>query len=201
MSENKNETQEEASPRPSDQAPSSDAEAARAVLQLLTLATAKPKRKRPNQHADHLKKYHFRPNAPDGTKDERINRHGAPSRKPKSFAELRELAQEIAHRTATDRHGAPLIGEDGHEVSTVEAILLLMSKNKFQYEHFLQLAYGKVPDELEVRRSDAPRLTDEQRAEQMKALAQAISEELQTKAGTTAPREAPEPPVDGTVVE
>jgi hypothetical protein len=80
--------------------------------------------------------------------DPRINRKG----RPKSFDALRSLAKMIADEPARAPDGSVLIKE-GKGISTVEAILRRMATNKDPREHqkFLEIAYGKVPDELNIR--------------------------------------------------
>ncbi len=78
--------------------------------------------------------------------DPRINRKG----RPKSFDALRQLAQSIAHEQAKG-NGAPVV-IDGHIATNAEMIVrTLMRDNP---ERFLEIAFGKVPDKVEV--SGAP---------------------------------------------
>jgi len=74
--------------------------------------------------------------------DPRINRKG----RPKSFDALRALAQQIAHEPTN----AVL---DGHKVTVAEAILRqwAQSKNPQLARAFIEIAFGKVPDELKVQ--------------------------------------------------
>ena len=76
--------------------------------------------------------------------DPRINRKG----RPKSFDALRELAQQIAHETA-QKDGQPLVIE-GHKVTVAEAILRkwVQSGNPQLQRAFIEIAFGKVPDEV-----------------------------------------------------
>jgi hypothetical protein len=73
--------------------------------------------------------------------DPRINRKG----RPKSFDALRELAQQIGHEPTQ-------IVVDGHKVTVTEAILRqwAQSKNPQLQRAFIEIAYGKVPDKLDV---------------------------------------------------
>lgn len=81
------------------------------------------------------------PNAKPFTKgDKRINRKG----RPKSFDQLRKLALQLAHEETETKQG---------EMTAVEIILRQMMQDKKQREIFLQYAYGKVPDELNVKQS------------------------------------------------
>jgi hypothetical protein len=72
--------------------------------------------------------------------DPRINRKG----RPKSFDKLRELALTLAHEVVTTQQG---------EMTAVEVILRQMAKDPKQREIFLQYAFGKIPDKLEVNNS------------------------------------------------
>ena len=78
--------------------------------------------------------------------DPRINRKG----RPKSFDALRALAQEIAHEEALSG-GQPIV-INGHKVTATEAILRqwATSKNPQLQRAFLEIAYGKVPDALNI---------------------------------------------------
>ena len=82
--------------------------------------------------------------------DPRINRKG----RPKSFDALRELAKTIAHEEAKSA-GQPLI-IDGHIVTVAEAMLrqLAQSKNPRDRQYFLEIAFGKVPDKVELSGKD-----------------------------------------------
>lgn len=72
--------------------------------------------------------------------DPRINRKG----RPKHFQQFRELAQMISHEK--------VIAADGSTITRVEAILRSWSKSKCPQLQalFVQYAYGKPPDKLEV---------------------------------------------------
>lgn len=71
--------------------------------------------------------------------DPRINRKG----RPRSFDALRELARQIAHE-------AVLVGDK--KMTVIEAILRqwAQSKNPQLQRGFVEIAYGKVPDEMRV---------------------------------------------------
>ncbi len=72
--------------------------------------------------------------------DKRINRKG----RPKSFDALRSLAQSIAHEEVTNAKG--------ETASVTEAILRqwAASKDPRLQMHFMEVAYGKVPQVNEV---------------------------------------------------
>lgn len=67
--------------------------------------------------------------------DKRINRKG----RPKSFDALRALAKQIAHETLETKQG---------EMTVVEAIMRQWAGDKKHQKDFIEVAYGKVPDEL-----------------------------------------------------
>lgn len=69
--------------------------------------------------------------------DPRINRKG----RPRSFNQLRKLAMSLAHETIETQQG---------KMTAVEVILRQMAKDPKQRELFLQYAYGKIPDKLEL---------------------------------------------------
>ena len=73
--------------------------------------------------------------------DPRINRKG----RPKTFDELRELAQQIAHETV--KAGGNEVVIDGHRVTVTEMILRqwATSKDARLQQAFMEWAYGKVP--------------------------------------------------------
>lgn len=75
--------------------------------------------------------------------DPRINRKG----RPKTFDKMRELAQEISEEAAKTPDGKELLW-DGRQVTAVEYVLRRMaySKNPTLLIKFLEIAYGKVPD-------------------------------------------------------
>lgn len=91
-------------------------------------------------------------------KDPRINRKG----RPRDFDALRELAQQIAHEAVN-------IGDK--KITVTEAILRqwAQSKNPQLQKGFLEIAFGKVPDNMQIGgNGDAIiiRLIDETDAEQ-----------------------------------
>lgn len=78
--------------------------------------------------------------------DPRIWRHG----RPKSFDALRELAQQIAHETA--KAGGNVVIIDGHTATVSEVILRqwAQSKNPQLQQKFIEVAFGKVPSQVEL---------------------------------------------------
>jgi hypothetical protein len=79
--------------------------------------------------------------------DPRIWKHG----RPKSFDALRELSQEIAHEVATTKDGSP-VTVAGHKVSTAELILRLWASSQDfrKQQGFMEIAFGKVPQETRI---------------------------------------------------
>jgi hypothetical protein len=75
-----------------------------------------------------------------------INRKG----RPKDFDGLRELAKQIAHEKVLSG-GQPLVIE-GHAVTVAEVILRQWAKsqNPQLQRAFIETAFGKVPDKLDV---------------------------------------------------
>ena len=106
--------------------------------------------------------------------DPRINRKG----RPKSFDAARELAQAIAHEKARMKTGDAYV-IDGHAVTYIEAILRnwAMSGDVQKQKAFVEYAYGKVPNPVEMTGKDGEaievkriELTDDERAVRIDAL-------------------------------
>jgi hypothetical protein len=79
--------------------------------------------------------------------DPRINSKG----RPKSFDALRALAQSIGAEVARDENGNQRIVE-GHIATQAERALRLLIATK--PEKFLEFAYGKVPQPVELGGSE-----------------------------------------------
>ena len=79
-----------------------------------------------------------------------INRKG----RPKSFDQLRSLAQEIAHEAA--KQGNQPVVIDGHVVTVTEAIMRqwAMSKDPRLQQKFIEVAYGQVPSVTRLEGQD-----------------------------------------------
>lgn len=86
-----------------------------------------------------------------GKGDPRINRKG----RPKTFDALRTLAQQVAHEAALVG-GEPLV-INGHTVSVAEAILRqwAQSRNWQLQRQFIEVAFGKVPDDVHINDKEA----------------------------------------------
>ena len=95
--------------------------------------------------------------------DPRINRKG----RPRSFDTLRELAQQIAHEEAKTDGKYIVVGDyvtfdgkpvivNGHKVTITEMILRgwAFSKNPQERIKFIEVAFGKVPDNIELKKTD-----------------------------------------------
>lgn len=83
--------------------------------------------------------------------DPRINRKG----RPKEFDALRELAKVIAGEPYLDSNGQPL-AINGKGVTRIEFILrdwASSSKPELQ-KGFVEIAYGKVPDKIDLSMKD-----------------------------------------------
>jgi len=76
-----------------------------------------------------------------------INKNG----RPRSFDALRKMAQEMFIRPALDAGGEP-VKIDGKPASIVEVVVwkMIHSKNPKEVELALQIAFGKVPDNMEL---------------------------------------------------
>lgn len=83
--------------------------------------------------------------------DPRINRKG----RPKSFDKLRDLAQQLASETAKDAQGRPVEFE-GHTATQIEMLLRVMMRD--DPARFIEIAFGKVPDQVSVTNSGEIRL-------------------------------------------
>lgn len=78
-------------------------------------------------------------------KDPRINRKG----RPKSFDKLRQLAQQIAHEPAKDKAGNPIVIND-KIVTQIEAMMRQMIKDPKDRRLFLEYAFGKPKEEIDL---------------------------------------------------
>jgi hypothetical protein len=78
--------------------------------------------------------------------DKRINRNG----RPKSFDKLRKLAQQISHEPIAD----------DASMTAIEAILRQMAHDN--PARFVEIAFGKVPDQSENYNINLDDLSDEQ---------------------------------------
>ena len=108
--------------------------------------------------------------------------------KPKEFNALRDLAQEIAQEKAK-RDGQTII-IDGHSATVSEMILRTWatSKNPILAKGFLEIAFGKVPDEVNVGFNFA-KMTDAQLTKFIEGALAAIGAGLDggTAAGPASP--------------
>lgn len=101
--------------------------------------------------------------------DPRINRKG----RPKSFDALRALAQQLANEIAKGKDGGEIVIDDHKATNTEMLLRALMRENP---ERFIEIAFGKVPNPVEVTGKAggpievAAPLTDEERARRVKAL-------------------------------
>lgn len=100
------------------------------------------------------------PNAVDNLKpfvkgDPRINRKG----RPKNFDGLRGLAKQIAHEVAKTTGGQEVV-INGKKVTVTEMILRqwAQSKNPHLQQKFIEVAFGKTPDIVELGGRDGGEL-------------------------------------------
>jgi len=81
--------------------------------------------------------------------DPRINRKG----RPRTFDQLRRLALSLLNEPVKGPDGQPLVIDD-HIVTRVELILRGAMNNPRFAQWILEVAYGKVPDRVEVSGRD-----------------------------------------------
>jgi hypothetical protein len=81
--------------------------------------------------------------------DPRINRKG----RPRNFDQLRRLAISILSEPAKGADGQPIV-IDGHIATNVEIILRTAMRSPRFAQLLLEVAYGKVPDRVEVSGRD-----------------------------------------------
>lgn len=81
--------------------------------------------------------------------DPRINKAG----RPKSFDQLRTLAQEIAHEVAKDKTGNEVV-VSGKRATVAEMILRQMATDPKRQQQFIEVAFGKVPQPIEMKLED-----------------------------------------------
>ena len=77
--------------------------------------------------------------------DPRINRKG----RPKSFDKLRALAVDMASQPALDKSGNPILIH-GKPVTNAQAILYQWLTDKKYQKDFMEIAFGKVPTNIDV---------------------------------------------------
>ena len=81
--------------------------------------------------------------------DPRINRKG----RPRNFDQLRRLAISILSEPAKGADGQPIV-IDGHIATIVEIVLRTAMRSPRFAQLLLEVAYGKVPDRVEVSGRD-----------------------------------------------
>ena len=81
--------------------------------------------------------------------DPRINRKG----RPRTFDQLRRLALSLLNEPVKGPDGQPLVIDD-HIATNVEIILRSAMRNPRFAQWILEVAYGKVPDKVEVSGRD-----------------------------------------------
>jgi len=88
-----------------------------------------------------------------------INRKG----RPKDFDALRTLSQEIAHEVAKTKDGQQ-VEVEGHRVTNAELILRLWASSPDfrKQQGFMEIAFGKVPQETRITGADGKPLVNMQ---------------------------------------
>lgn len=81
--------------------------------------------------------------------DMRINRKG----RPKDFAKLRALAVDMASQPALDKNGEPILLH-GKPVTNAQLILYQWLTDKKYQKDFIEVAFGKVPQAVELTGRD-----------------------------------------------
>lgn len=87
--------------------------------------------------------------------------------RPKAFDQWRALAQDIGAQIATKKDGDPLLW-NGQEITVAELILLSWAGDKKTMKEFAEVAYGKVPTQLNLEIKDE--MTDDERIARLTAL-------------------------------
>lgn len=106
--------------------------------------------------------------------DPRINRKG----RPKNFDGLRELALQIAHEVAKSNGEDVVI--DGKKITVANAIMRQwsVSKNPQLQRAFIEIAFGKVPDKVELTGKDGGAIeVEDARASIQRKLARIAAEQ------------------------
>ena len=77
--------------------------------------------------------------------DPRINRKG----RPKSFDKLRALAVDMASEQAVDKNGEPILLH-GRPITNAQLVLYQWLTDKKHQKDFIEIAFGKVPADINV---------------------------------------------------
>ena len=85
--------------------------------------------------------------------DPRCSRKG----RPKSFDKLRALAVGIAQEQAVDQKGNPILW-NGKPVTNAELMLRMWLTDKKYQKDFAEVAFGKVPDKVELTGKDGDKI-------------------------------------------
>jgi hypothetical protein len=121
-----------------------------------------------------------------------INKKGRPA----SFDALRALSQEIAHEVAKTKDGQQ-VEIEGHRVTNAELILRLWASSQDfrKQQGFMEIAYGKVPQETRITGAEGKPLLNMQEVIALMAQADKLLAEGMV---TLTPAETvlPEPPAE-----
>lgn len=91
------------------------------------------------------------PGKPFTKGDVRINRKG----RPKSFDKLRAFSVELLSEPAIGADGKPIV-IDGHVATNLEMILRSWLKNPKLQQALLEIAFGKVTQDVDVKSGGKP---------------------------------------------
>ena len=112
--------------------------------------------------------------------DPRINRKG----RPKNFDKLRELALQIAHEEAKAEKKCVVI--NGKKATVAEMILRkwATSKNPTLQKSFMEIAFGKVPNNLDITSGGQTIVSDGKQTDRaLLTLANTLREEIPSENG------------------
>lgn len=111
--------------------------------------------------------------------DPRINRKG----RPRSFQAFRELSQDVLHEEATDKDGKPII-INGHIATNAEMIVRSWLTDKKRQQALIEVAYGKVPQSIDVTNSDGSLKPETMTPSEILARADALRKQIKNVDGS-----------------
>ena len=108
--------------------------------------------------------------------DPRINRKG----RPKSFDKLRALAVDMASEQAVDKNGEPILLH-GRPVTNAQLVLYQWLTDKKHQKDFIEIAFGKVPQAMDITTKGESIIPDERFDKAISTLADAVREIIPDK--------------------